>query len=76
MKGVIKVDEHAVHGLLGIPIGKQYIDYEKKSFAATFAEFYIIFNHEHDQKAPTFAEAGNWLLYNGKGLISEKWLKY
>ncbi|RLN40122.1 hypothetical protein C2845_PM01G07450 [Panicum miliaceum] len=61
-RGAIKVDDRAVHRVFGIPIGQMNIDYEKKSFAGTFAEFYEVFEHEDDQKAPTFAEAKNWLL--------------
>ena len=34
---VIKVDEHAMHRVFGIPMGQECIDYEKKSFADTFA---------------------------------------
>ncbi|RLM84618.1 hypothetical protein C2845_PM04G14800 [Panicum miliaceum] len=34
-----------------------YIDYEKKNFADTFAEFYKVFDHEHDQKALIFVKA-------------------
>ena len=61
-RGVIKVDEVVVHRVFGIPMGQEYIDYEKKSFADTFGDFYRLFKHEHDQKAPTFIEAENWLL--------------
>ncbi|CAL5029950.1 unnamed protein product [Urochloa decumbens] len=53
-RGRIKVDEHAVHRVFGIPMGAKEIDYEKKSGADTFVKFYKVFNHEQDQKAPPF----------------------
>lgn len=45
-KGRIKVDDQAVHRVFNLPIGEEYIDYEKKSGADTFVEFYKIFGHE------------------------------
>lgn len=54
----------------------RYIDYEKKSFTNTFAKFYKVFNHEHNQKAPTFVQSKKWSLHDGKGLPSAKWLRY
>src|SRR6185369_14177931 len=62
----IKVDDHAVHKILGLPMVGEHVDYAKNSFADTYEEFYKVFNHENDQKAPTFAEAENWLLGEGK----------
>jgi len=50
----------------GIPIGEEHIDYAKNSFSDTYEEFYKFFNHENDQKAPSFTEAENWLLEKGK----------
>ncbi|RLN03802.1 hypothetical protein C2845_PM13G04180 [Panicum miliaceum] len=74
-RGIIKVDDHAVHKIFGISMGEEHIDYAKNSFADTFEEFYKVFNHENDQKAPSFTEAENWLL--GKGKRSDTlWLRY
>ena len=65
-RGRIKINDHAVHKILGIPIGEEHIDYAKNSFSDTYEEFYKFFNHENDQKAPSFTEAENWLLEKGK----------
>ena len=65
-RGRIKVNDHVVHKILGIPIGEEHIDYAKNSFSDTYEEFYKFFNHENDQKAPSFTEAENWLLEKRK----------
>ena len=39
-------------------------------------EFYKVFNHENDQKVPTFTEAENWLLGEGKKRSDTLWLWY
>ena len=73
-RGRIKVDDHAVHRILGLPMVGEHIDYAKNSFADTYEEFYKVFNHENDQKAPTFTEAENWLLGEGKKRSDTLWL--
>ena len=75
-RGRIKVDDHAVHRILGLPMVGEHIDYAKNSFADTYEEFYKVFNHENDQKAPTFTEAENWLLGEGKKRSDTLWLWY
>ena len=65
-RGRIKVNDHAVHKILGIPIGEEHIDYTKNSFSDTYEEFYKFYNNENDQKAPSFTEAENWLLEKEK----------
>ena len=75
-KGRIKVDDHAVHRILGLTMVGEHIDYAKNSFADTYEEFYKVFNHENDQKAPTFTEAENWLLGEGKKRSDTLWLWY
>ncbi|RCV25862.1 hypothetical protein SETIT_5G199700v2 [Setaria italica] len=47
-------------------MGEDDIDYEKKSGTNTFVEFYKVFGHEKDQKAPSFAEAEKWLEEKGR----------
>ena len=75
-RGRIKVDDHAVHRILGLPMVGEHIDYAKNSFADTYEEFYKVLNHENDQKAPTFTEAENWLLGEGKKRSDTLWLWY
>ena len=75
-RGRIKVDDHAVHRILGLPMVGEHIDYAKNNFADTYEEFYKVFNHENDQKAPTFTEAENWLLGEGKKRSDTLWLWY
>ena len=56
-RGTIKVDDQAVNKrVLGLPLGPYSIVYEKKSYADTFTEFYQVFGHQNDHKAPTFVE--------------------
>ena len=71
-RGTIKVDHHAVHRVLGLPMGPNLIDYEKKSGAESFIEFYKVFGHENDQKAPTFIETEKWLSGKGKNSVDDK----
>ena len=54
----------------------EHIDYAKNSFADTYEEFYKVFNHENDQKVPTFTESENWLLGEGKKRSDTLWLWY
>ena len=75
-RGRIKVDDHAVHRILGLPMVGEHIDYAKNSFADTYEEFYKVFNHENDQKASTFTKAENWLLGEGKKRSDTLWLWY
>ncbi|KAG2540592.1 hypothetical protein PVAP13_9NG575156 [Panicum virgatum] len=75
-RGRIKVDDHAAHRILGLPMVGEHIDYAKNSFADTYEEFYKVFNHENDQKAPTFTETENWLLGEGKKRSDTLWLWY
>ncbi|KAG2597231.1 hypothetical protein PVAP13_5KG193228, partial [Panicum virgatum] len=49
--------------------------YEKKSYSDTFTEFYQVFGHENDHKAPSFVEVEKWLSGEGKNSIDDKWLK-
>ena len=70
------MDDHAVHRVLGLPMGPNLIDYEKKSGAESFIEFYKVFGHENDQKAPTFIETEKWLSGKGKNSVDDKWLKF
>ena len=74
-RGTIKVDDVAVKRVLGLPMGANLIDYEKKSYSETFIEFYKLFGHENDQNAPTFVEVEKWLRSVGKELADDKWLK-
>lgn len=55
-KGTIKVDDKAVKRVLGLPMGPNSVVYEKKSYSDTFTEFYQVFGHENDHKAPSFVE--------------------
>ncbi|RLN33835.1 uncharacterized protein C2845_PM03G28860 [Panicum miliaceum] len=75
-RGTIKVDDHVVHKIFGIPIGGEQIDYAKNSFTDKFEEFYKVFNHENDQKASSFMEAEKWILGKGKRRSDTLWLQY
>jgi len=48
-RGRIKVDDHAAHRILGLPMVGEHIDYAKNRFADTYEEFYKVFNHENDR---------------------------
>lgn len=74
-KGTIKVDDKAVKRVLGLPMGPNSVVYEKKSYSDTFTEFYQVFGHENDHKAPSFVEVEKWLSGEGKNSIDDKWLK-
>jgi len=53
-RGRIKINDHTVHKILGIPIGEEHIDYAKNSFSDTYEEFYKFFNHENDHCISSF----------------------
>ena len=56
-------------------MGPNSVVYEKKSYSDTFTEFYQVFGHENDHKAPSFVEVEKWLSGEGKNSIDDKWLK-
>jgi hypothetical protein len=74
--GRIKVAHQAVRKIFNLPVGGEHIIYENNSGSDTFAQFYKVFCHEKDQVAPNFTEVENWLLDEGKGNLSDKWLQY
>jgi len=74
-RGRIKVDDQAAKRVLGLPMGPNPVVYEKKSYADTFSEFYQVFGHDNDHKAPTFVEVDKWLSGEGKKSTDDKWLK-
>ena len=69
------MDDQAVKRVLGLPMGPNPVVYEKKSYADTFSEFYQVFGHDNDHKAPTFVEVDKWLSGEGKKSTDDKCLK-
>jgi hypothetical protein len=75
-KGRIKVDDQVVRKIFNLPVGGEHIIYENNSGSDTFTQFYKVFGHKKDQVAPNFTQVENWLLDEGKGNLSDKWLQY